>query len=197
MSVDAATLELEETTMNDPEPHHPEPRCSVFIATSLDGFIAEPDGSIDFLETVEAPGEDYGYADFAATVDAIVMGRNTYDVVSSFPDWPYSKRVVVLSTQTGLVSTHGEEFYSGDVRELAARLGREGVRRIYVDGGATVRAFLAAGLIDELTISIIPVVLGEGIPLFAGGLETVALTLTDSRVFDSGLVQVRYRVVTT
>lgn len=168
-------------------------QCSVFIATSLDGYIARPDGGLDWLRQVEREGEDYGYQRFADTVDVLVTGRGTYDVVIGFPTWPYpGKRVIVLTHRPG-ESRHGEEFYSGSVEDLVRRLAGEGVKRIYVDGGVVIQQFLAAGLIDDLTISIIPVVLGDGIRLFAGGQRERGLVLEGTEAFPSGLVQLRYR----
>lgn len=167
-------------------------QCSVFIATSLDGFIARRDGSLDWLKIVEQPGEDYGYAKFAATVDTLVMGRGTYDVVVGFPEWAYAgKRVIVLTHRPG-EARHGEEFFAGSVEELAARLERDGVRRVYVDGGIVIQQFLAAKLVDDLTISVIPVLLGDGLPLFAH--SEAALALEGVERWPSGLVQLRYRI---
>jgi dihydrofolate reductase len=160
--------------------------CSVFIATSLDGFIARTDGSIDWLEAVQVEGEDYGYADFFAAVDVVVMGKNTWQTVLGFDEWPYvGKRVIVLS-HTPEEPTHDEVFFAGDVRDLDLDH-----QHVYVDGGDVIRQFLAAGLVDELTVSVVPVVLGVGRALFAGGVEQ-KLTLVDSKAFPSGLVQLRY-----
>lgn len=167
-------------------------KCSVFIATSLDGFIARPDGGLDWLSVVSSPGEDYGYAAFASTVDVLVTGRATYDVVSAFPEWPYAGKRVVVLTHRPAESRHGEEFFAGSVRELADTLAAQGVRRIYVDGGAVIRQFLDAGLLDDLTLSVIPIVLGDGIRLFDRGRE-VGLALDGVQSFPSGLVQLRYR----
>ncbi len=163
---------------------------SVFIAASLDGYIARPDGGLDWLKAVERPGEDYGYAGFAATVDALVIGRRTYDTVLGFDAWPYPGKRVIVMTHRPLVARHGEEPFEGSPAELVRRL--EGVRRVYVDGGDVIRQFLAAGLIDDLTLSIIPVLLGDGVPLFGGAAH--GLRLEGTRSFDSGLVQLRYRV---
>ena len=169
------------------------PRCSVFIATSLDGFIAEDDGALDFLSVVEDSTTDYGYGDFIATVDAIVMGRATYEVGLGFPLWPYSgQRVIVLTSGSPKESVNGEEFSSEEPAALVSRLGSEGVARIYVDGGATIRSFLAAGLIDDLVISVIPRILGRGIPLFGLGIPSLALRLERAETFESGLVQLSY-----
>lgn len=169
------------------------PTCSVFIATSLDGFIARPDGALDWLERFERSGEDYGYQAFFEGVDALVVGRKTYDFAAGLDRWPYaSKRCVVLTHRPPAAKRAGEEFLSGTAGELAERLGREGVRRAYVDGGAVIRQFLADGLIDDLTLSVIPVLLGAGIRLFDTGLPECWLTLTSTRSWPSGLVQVSY-----
>ncbi len=172
----------------------PRPRCSVFIATSLDGFIARKDGGLDFLSSVERAGEDYGYADFASSVDAIVMGRATYDVVVGFSAWPYTGKRLLVMTHRPIDPKHGEEACAGDPRALVERLGGEGVKRIYVDGGVVVRAFLRAGLVDDMVISVIPTLLGEGLPLFGEGTPERKLVLEASRAYESGLVQLRYRV---
>jgi dihydrofolate reductase len=165
-------------------------QCSVFIATSLDGYIARIDGGLDWLDRVQRPDEDYGYAAFAATVDTMVIGRGTYDVVLGFYAWPYvGKRVVVL-THRPLEARHGEEAYAGSIPELVASLRARGAKRVYVDGGRVIQQFLAADLLDDLTISIIPVVLGAGIPLFGGSEHVFALL--GARSFESGLVQLRY-----
>jgi len=160
---------------------------SVFIATSLDGYIARADGAIDWLSIVERPGEDYGFAAFFATVDTLVMGRGTYDVVTAFPQWPYGTKRVVVLTHRPAAPRDGVEFFSGDLTELRLP------GRTYVDGGNVIQQFLAADRIDDLTISIIPIVLGAGIRLFAGGEGEHRLELAGSQAWDSGLVQLRYR----
>lgn len=166
----------------------------MFIAVSADGYIARPDGSVDWLKVVEREGEDYGYQRFAGSVDALVMGRKTYDTVVGFGAWPFEgKRVVVLTHRPG-PSLHGEEHRAGPVRELAETLAAQGVRHVYVDGGEVIRQFLAAGLIDDITLSLIPIVLGRGLRLFAGGEPEVPLVLEESRAYPSGLVQLRYRL---
>jgi dihydrofolate reductase len=168
------------------------PRCSVFIATSLDGFIARRDGGIDWLSIVETPGEDYGYARFFAGVDALIIGRRTYETALGFGAWPYAgKRCVVLAHDPP-ASRHGEAFHAGPPAPLLERLHAEGVRRVYVDGGAVIRSFLREDLIDDITISIIPVLLGEGIRLFDDGVPPRNLLLTASQAFPSSLVQVSY-----
>jgi dihydrofolate reductase len=166
----------------------------VFIALSADGFIARSDGGLDWLSRVERGGEDYGYKAFAETTDVLVMGRNTYDVVLGIGHWGYEGMRCIILTNRPAESRRGEEFFSGSPEQLADQLARQGARRVYVDGGVVIRQFLAARLIDDLTLSVIPVLLGSGIPLFATGASEQALVLETSQSFDSGLVQLRYRV---
>ena len=168
------------------------PRCSVFIATSLDGFIARRDGAIDWLSVVERPGEDYGYARFFAGVDALIVGRRTYDIARGFPSWPYDGKRCVVLTHDPPEGLHGETFHAGPPAPLLARLHGDGVRRAYVDGGAAIRQFLREDLIDDLTLSIVPVLLGDGIRLFDDSVPARPLRLVESRGFPSGLVQVTY-----
>lgn len=174
-------------------------QCAVFIATSLDGFIAGPNDELDWLASVERPGEDYGYEAFVRTVDVLVMGRRSYEVVLGFPEWRYAgKRVCVMSRSlSASAMQHGAEVFAGSPSELVAKLRADGAKRAYVDGGALIRSFLAAGLIDDLTISVLPILLGRGVPLFTGegGVPRHELVLEESRAFPSGLVQSRYRVV--
>ena len=171
------------------------PRCSVFIAVSVDGFIARADGSIDWLSVVEQRGEDYGYADFFASVDAVVIGRKTYEVARGFDAWPYDGKRCFVLTHRPAVTKHGEELLDSTAEPLVERLGREGVKHVYVDGGAVIRQFLVAGLVDTLTLSVIPIVLGDGIPLFGTtGIER-SLTLEEARSFPTGLTQLRYGLV--
>ncbi len=175
------------------------PRCSVFIAVSLDGYIARRDGALDWLGAVERPGEDYGYGRFLDSVGALIMGRKTYETARGFGEWPYAgKRCVVLThappASLSMTATNGEEFYAGDPAPLLQRLAADGVARVYVDGGTVIRQLLGAGLIDDLTLSIVPVVLGDGIRLWDGGLAERRLALRSSRAFPSGLVQIEYEV---
>lgn len=170
------------------------PRFSVFIATSLDGFIAGPGDDLEFLKAVEVPGEDYGYAKFFSSVDALLMGRGTYDKVITFDEWLYGDKPVFVASNRAASPRHGETFVQGTPRELAEKLAAWGARRVYLDGGKLIRQFLEAGLVSDLTLSIIPVLLGSGIPLFLPGGGQHELTLEDSGAFPSGLVQLRYRV---
>ena len=177
------------------------PKVSVFIATSLDGFIARPDGAIDWLEAANAtvpPGEDCGYAAFSEKVDVLVMGRHSFETVLGFEPWPYGdKRVVVLSSGPVAIppALAGTVTASSEApAALVARLEAEGVRLVYVDGGITIQRFMAAGLIDELTVTLIPILLGGGRPLFGPLPADRNLTLLGSRQYDFGFVQLHYRV---
>lgn len=170
------------------------PRCSVFIATSVDGYIARADGRIDWLSIVEAPPEDYGFAAFFGSVDVLVLGRKTYDTVLGFDAWPYAGKRCVVLTHRPPTSSHGEEFFAGEPAALVERLAREGARRVYVDGGEVIAQFLAARLVDDLTLSVIPIVLGGGRRLFAGGEPECRLTLEECRSWPTGLAQLRYSV---
>ena len=182
-------------------PSAPEVRASVFIATSLDGFIAREDGGIDWLDgdpTADA-GEDYGFHAFFDTVDALVMGRNSWAIVERFPGWPYGdKRVVVLTTRGIEVREDLRdkvEQMSGTPREILARLGASGARHVYVDGGKTVQAFLAEGLVQRMIITRIPVLIGSGIPLFGDLPHDVRLRHVRTHAYEAGLVQSEYEVM--
>ncbi len=166
------------------------PLFAVFVGVSLDGFIARQDGSLDWLQRFES--EEHGYASFFSGVDAVVIGRGTYDTVLAFPEWPYGRKKVIVCTRRAADPKHGEELWSGPPQALADRLQREGLRRVYVDGGEVIRGFLRERLIDELTVNFVPVVLGAGRPLFASGLPELNLRLVEARSFPSGLVQLRY-----
>ncbi len=169
-------------------------QCSVFIAASLDGFIARTDGSLDWLSLVEMPGEDYGYAKFAASIDALIMGRNTYDTALGFPSWPYAGKRVIVLTSRPFEPKHGEEQRSAaDLPALVDELRTDGVNRAYIDGGNVIRQFLGAGLVDDLTLSIIPIVLGSGTSLFGGLGREMVLELESTQSWRSGLAQLRYR----
>jgi dihydrofolate reductase len=182
------------------------PRGDVFIATSVDGFIARPDGSLEWLtgrpaeeETGEHdPGQDFGYGAFLATVDAIFMGRATFDVVQGFGgDWPYPKPVYVWTSHADDIEVKpGADVrpVSGSLDGALERLRADGIDRVYVDGGATVRTWLQAGLVDRMTISVVPVLIGEGIPLFGGTGDDIALELESCETFPGGMVQRTYAV---
>lgn len=174
-------------------------KASVFIATSLDGFIARKDGELDWLDRANAAvpeGEDCGYTAFMDSVDVLVMGRKSYEKVLTFGEWSYGdKPVVVLSSNPIDIPTHlaNTVTHSSETpAELHTRLADQGAKRLYIDGGITIRRFLAAGLIDDLTITLIPVLLGEGLPLFGWLEKDVELTHVETKAFDCGFVQIRY-----
>jgi len=169
------------------------PRVSVYIATSLDGFIARDDGDLDWLADVQdAGGNDYGYSGFMSTVDTVLLGRGTYDAIQTFAMWPFEGKRVIVLTNRPLVATFGESAYAGALGPLMDRLGSEGVQRVYLDGGATIRQGLDEGLVDDMTLSIVPVLLGAGRPLFTRGVPGSQWTLTGAESHPTGLVQVRY-----
>ncbi|HTS81559.1 MAG TPA: dihydrofolate reductase family protein [Myxococcaceae bacterium] len=168
------------------------PKVSAFLGTSLDGFIAEPDGGFAFLKPFEQ--EDNGYRGFYATVDTLLMGRRTYETVLGFDAWPFAdKRVAVLS-RSQRTPRFNERFLSGEPRTVLAALAALGARHVYADGGEVVTQLLAARCLDALVVTVVPVVLGEGIRLFATSPGTHRLTLESSRTFASGMVQLRYRL---
>ena len=183
------------------------PRGDVFIATSLDGFIARPDGTLDWLtgrpdeeETGQHdPDQDFGYGAFLETIDALFMGRGTFDVVLGFEgDWPYPKPVYVWTSRPDEIevpSGADVRVVSGTLDEALDRLRRDGIGRVYVDGGATIREWLRAGLVDRMTVSVVPVLIGEGIPLFGGTGDDIRLELVSCETFDGGMVQRTYDVV--
>ena len=173
--------------------------CHVFIATSLDGFIARRNGDIDWLESVPAEGEDHGFRDFMANVDGLIMGRGTYEKALSFDAWPYSKPVVVLSKR--LRQSDVPSALAGKVRisskepaAIVQEMAQEAWRRAYVDGGLVIQSFLRVGLIKELTITRIPVLLGSGIPLFGPLPGDQRLIHLETIAFKSGLVQSKYQI---
>src|SRR5947208_12673169 len=170
---------------------------SVFIGTSVDGFIARPNGALDFLPP--GGGEPHGYDEFMASVDALVIGRNTFETVLPFPTWPYGrKRVVVLSSQPlDLSAARGAvvEQMAGDPAEIVAKLAASGAHHLYIDGGITIQRFLRAGLIQRIIITRVPVLIGEGIPLFGKLPHDIRLRHVATRHYPSGLVQSEYQVV--
>jgi dihydrofolate reductase len=177
-------------------------KASVYIATSLDGFIARENGDLDWLPSGGGGenGEDYGYKAFMDTVDVLVMGRNTYEKVLTFGDWPYgTKPVVVLSSRSLPIPEHitrSVESISCPPAELVSRLAARGARHLYIDGGKTIQGFLNAGLIQRIIITRIPVLIGSGISLFGPLQRDIKLRHIETRQFSSGLVQGEYEVAT-
>ena len=169
---------------------------SVFVGTSVDGFIARPDGTLDFLPA--GGGEPHGYPEFIATVDAIVIGRKTFETVLPMKEWPYGKkRVVVLSSRPVDVSKAkgAVELMGGAPAEIVSKLAASGAHHLYVDGGITLQGFLRAGLVQRIVITRVPVLIGEGIPLFGSLPRDVRLRHIATRQYPSGLVQSEYEVV--
>ena len=172
-------------------------KASVFIGTSVDGFIARPNGTFDFLPA--DGGEPHGYNEFFASVDALVIGRKTYETVEAFADWPYGKKqVIVLSSRpldfSKLRGANIEQM-AGDPAEIARRLEARGTRHIYVDGGVTIKQFLRAGLIQRLVITRVPVLIGQGIPLFGAIPKDILLKHVATQSYASGLVKSEYEVI--
>lgn len=171
---------------------------SVFVGTSVDGFIARPNGALNFLP--DGGGEPHGYDEFIATVDALVIGRNTFETVLAFPEWPYGKkRVVVLSSRKiNLAAARGAnlEQMTGEPAEIIAKLAATGAHHLYVDGGVTIQRFLRAGLVHRLIITRVPVLIGEGIPLFGTLPRDLHLQHIKTQHYPSGLVQTEYHVAT-
>ena len=171
--------------------------ASVFIGTSVDGFIARPNGDLDFLP--EGGGEPHGYNEFIASVDAIVIGRKTFETVLAFEAWPYGDmRVVVLSSRPlDLSAVHGGvvEQMAGPPAEIVSQLAARGIKHLYIDGGITIQRFLREGAIQRLIITRVPVLIGEGIPLFDSLPRDIRLRHVATRHYPSGLVQSEYQVV--
>ena len=173
-----------------------------YIATSLDGFIARPNGKLDWLNDAAPKDskEDYGYHQFMASVDCILMGRASFEKVASFPEWPYKdKRVFVLSRTMKDAPQDLEEypidFFNGAVERLAIELQTLGMRNVYVDGGITLQSFIRAEMLDEIIITQIPVLIGKGLELFTDFQKDIKLELIASQSYDSGFVQSRYRFI--
>ena len=170
-------------------------KASVFVGASLDGFIARANGDLDFLEA--GGGEPHGYDEFIATVDALVIGRKTFETVLTFGSWPYgNKPVFVLSTRPLAPTPPGAmvERMSGAPADIVSQLAARGIGHIYVDGGITIQRFLEAGLIHRLIITRVPVLIGGGIPLFGAVPRDVPLKHVATRHYASGLVQSEYLV---
>lgn len=176
-------------------------KTSIFVATSLDGFIARKDGSLDWLDRLnqEVPaGVDGGFADFLASVDSLVMGRNTFEQVLFFNHWPYGKKpVIVLTTRALDIPDHLKDSVSVSSegpKQLLERLEKNGMKHVYIDGGLTIQSFAKEGIINELTITLAPVILGEGKRLFGFIGSDIRLQHVETKSF-YGFVQVKYRVM--
>jgi dihydrofolate reductase len=182
---------------------------SVFLGMSVDGFIARLDGTLSFLDgdgggssddgSAPAPddgeGGDFGFAEFVASIDAVVMGRSTYEFIQQFADWPYQGKPVHVLSTTLVPGADDRITVHSSFDEAVAALSAAGYRRVYVDGGRTVHTFLAAGLIGDLTLSRVPVLIGSGLTPFGELAADIRLEHERTRTFPSGMVQSTYRVV--
>lgn len=172
-------------------------QLSLFIATSLDGYIAKPNDDLSFLKLVEKQGEDYGYAEFNSTIDTIIIGRKTYDYVVreiGTSHYENGERDVYVITRQERQPIGRTIFYSGSLPELVGRLKQQNGKNIYCDGGAEViNELLKHDLVDELIISIIPILLGEGTRLFQDGRPEQMLQLAGVKTFETGLTQLHYK----
>lgn len=169
----------------------------VYIAQSLDGFIAKKDGDIAWLEEFPNPdGSDFGFSDFMKKIDALLMGRNTYEKVLTFGFWPYDKPVYVVSNTIKVVPENLKEkvfIVRGEIFEILKNLENKGLKNIYVDGGKLIQSFLSEDLIDTMIITTIPVILGEGLPLFGSVGRELKWDLVESQVLNKYAVKSEYR----
>lgn len=171
------------------------PRLSVFIAHSVDGYIATDDDGLDWLDAAAVEGEDYGFFTFLADIDLIAMGRATYDVIKDEPVLPYGERPVHVFTHQQLGPRDGFEFYARSPQEAVEVWERAGVRHVYVDGGSLISQFLEAGLVDDMLLTSVPVLLGSGRPLFHRIGTSTPLRLVGTQEFPSGMLNRRYERV--
>ena len=172
----------------------------VFIATSMDGYIAREDGDIEWLSSRDDPSEDHGYNSFIENIDGIVFGRGTYEAVIKMEGWFYSKPVVVLSSSLkpdDIPSNLKDkiQILSASPKEAAKFFENKGWKNVYVDGGKVIQSFLREGLISEMTITQVPVLLGSGRPLFGPLKGDISLVHLETVAFPSGLVQSKYKIV--
>lgn len=170
------------------------PTISIYIAVSIDGYIARKNGELDWLDRVGGYDEDYGFQQFLNSVDTVVLGRKTYEVAITVPD-PYpAKKVIVLSNSLTSVR-EGMTLYRGDLIELVITLQKENVKHIWVDGGAVLSQFLSLQMVDQMMLSIIPVILANGVPLFHRVDKEIPCRLLSSQSYPSGLVQLHYEII--
>ena len=168
----------------------------VYIAASIDGYIATPDGGVEWLNELPNPDQsDFGWSEFILGIDAILMGRNTFEKVLTFGDWPYQKPVFVLTTSLNELpeTLSGKaEIITGRIQEVITKLNQQGYINIYVDGGKLIQSFLAEDLIDELIITRIPIILGKGIPLFRELEQSLKFIHKKTEIFNDSLVKSHY-----
>lgn len=173
-------------------------RTVAYVATSLDGYLADSDGGVDWLDDLPNPeGSDYGFGEFIEGIDAILMGANTFRVVEAFGQWPYTKPVYVISKSIEHVPAAYVDrirLVSGPIEEVLRRMENEAGSNVYVDGGQVIRSCLASGLLSELVITTVPVILGRGIALFAPSEHRIALRHRKTEVLGVGLVKSTYSI---
>ncbi|MBL4870411.1 MAG: dihydrofolate reductase [Robiginitomaculum sp.] len=172
----------------------------VYIATSIDGFIARPNGDIDWLMRQSTKGEDHGYDDFMASVDGLVLGRKSYEKVLSFGAWAYKKPVVVLSRtlSSADIPVHLQDkvtISNATPHEMMHTLSKQGWKNAYIDGGQLIQSFLRSGLIQDIILTHVPILLGKGIPLFGDIEHDVDLQHVSTESYPSGLVSTKYKVM--
>lgn len=170
---------------------------SVFIATSLDGYIADKNGGIDWLNSVPNPeNEDMGYIDFMSNIDALIMGRNTFETVLGFDmDWPYTKPVFILSNRLKQIPEHLKNkvfLVNGSLTDVLDYIHSKGFYQLYIDGGTTIQSFLKAGLIDDIILTRIPILLGGGISLFSERHKAIKLDLIGTKTYLNQITQSHY-----
>ncbi len=170
-----------------------ERKIVLYIAMSLDGYIAKLNDDLSFLDLVEKDGEDYGYADFISNTDTVIIGRKTYDWITSRVDFPYTDKTTYVITRTPKPNHQGKIVYTNDIVKLVVNLKAADGKQIFCVGGSEiVDMLLNENLIDEMIISIIPILLGDGIKLFKNGIPEQKLTLLSTKQFVTGLVQLHY-----
>lgn len=169
------------------------------MAMSLDGFIAREDYTLDWLMKQNTDGEDHGYNDFVADMDGIIMGSGSFKTILTFENWPYEKPVIVMSHSLSQADVPAElrekvRISGLDPKALFASLEKEGWQRAYVDGGQIIQSFIKAGLIKDMTITLVPILIGEGRRLFGKTDRDIDLELASTKSFASGLVQTQYNI---
>lgn len=170
------------------------PKISIFIAASLDGYIAKENDQLDWLEKFNCFGEDYGFHSFFASIDTLIVGRKTFEPAARAPHWPYpGKKVIVLSRTLESVGPHAE-VYNGNIMDLILKLQAKGSKHVWIDGGITIAHFLKEKYVDQITVTIVPVLLGSGIPLFLRTGTEQECELLATKTYHSGMIQLTYQV---
>jgi dihydrofolate reductase len=171
-------------------------KCILFVAMSLDGFIASSNDSLDFLKSIEKEGEDYGYKEFMDTIDTVVMGRRTYEkVMTLVPAFPHAHLRSYIITKNPKPTEGNMHFYSGNLSELIYSLKTQQGKDIFIDGGAILaNSLFEINAIDEIVVSIVPFLLGDGVSLFQNSLQNKKIELKSCKHYSTGLVQLHYTI---